>query len=206
MTPEKHKILLFTSEKFFREGFNKISMDKLAKEMKISKKTIYKYFSSKSEIIALSVETLQFTLKRILEQIISQDSSSIEKIVQMSNTLLDIAFKVSDKWLDDLRSYSPDLWNGIEEFRTKTFMNTFGRILDQGKEEGLIIDRPNIIVLTVMFGGIRSVINPDFLLSNNFSATVAGKISLDIVISGILTEKGRVIFNKTKMELTNENS
>ena len=204
MTPEKHKILLSASEKFFREGFNKVSMDELAKEMRISKKTIYKYFSSKSEIIALSVETLQFNLKRILEQIISQDSSSIEKIVQMSNTLLDVAFKVSDKWLDDLRLYSPDLWNGIEEFRTKTFMSTFGRILDQGKEEGLIIDRQNIIVLTVMFGGIRSVINPDFLLNNNFSATDAGKISLDIVISGILTEKGRIIFNKTKMELNNE--
>jgi hypothetical protein len=85
-------------------------------------------------------------------------------------------------------------------------MSTFGSILDQGKKEGLVVDKPNIIVLTVMFGGIRSVINPDFLLNNKFSATEAGKICLDIVISGILTEEGRKIFNKTNMELQNENA
>jgi len=206
MTPEKHKILLFASEKFFKDGFNKVSMDELAKEMKISKKTIYKHFSSKSEIIEATVESLQITLRSTLQQITKQDSSSIEKLMQMSHTLLNIAFRVSDKWLSDLRLYSPDLWNNIEEFRTKTFMSTFGNILDQGKKEGLIIDRPNIIVLTVMFGGIRSVINPDFLLNNKFSATEAGKICLDIVISGILTEEGRKIFNETNMELQNENA
>jgi len=205
VTPEKHKILLFASEKFFREGFNKVSMDELAKEMKISKKTIYKYFSSKNEIIATSVETLQFNLKRRLEQILHQDSSSINKLIQISSTLLNVAFKVSDTWLSDLRSYSPELWDNIERFRTKTFMSTFGSILDQGKKEGLVVNQPNIIVLTVMFGGVRSVINPDFLLNNKFSAIEAGEICLDIVISGILTEKGRKIFNKTKMELKNEN-
>lgn len=205
MTPEKHKILIFSSEKFFREGFNKVSMDELAKEMKISKKTIYKYFSSKNEIIAASVETLQFNLRRRLEQIIRQDSSSINKLIQISSTLLNIAFKVSDTWLSDLRSYSPELWDNIEEFRTKTFMRVFGGILDQGKKERLIVDRPNIIVLTVMFGGVRSVINPDFLLNNKFSATEAGKICLDIVISGILTEEGKKIFDKTNMEIQDEN-
>jgi len=205
MTPEKHKILIFASEKFFREGFNKVSMDELAKEMKISKKTIYKYFSSKNEIIAASVETLQFNLRRRLEQIIRQDSSSINKLIQISSTLLNIAFKVSDTWLSDLRSYSPELWDNIEEFRTKTFMRVFGGILDQGKKERLIVDRPNIIVLTVMFGGVRSVINPDFLLNNKFSATEAGKICLDIVISGILTEEGKKIFDKTNMEIQDEN-
>jgi len=206
MTPEKHKILLFASEKFFKDGFNKVSMDELAKEMKISKKTIYKYFSSKSEIIEATVQSLQSNLRRTIEQIINEDSSSINKLIRISHTLLNVAFKVSDTWLNDLRLYSPELWNNIEEFRTKTFMSTFGSILDQGKKEGLVVDKPNIIVLTVMFGGIRSVINPDFLLNNKFSATEAGKICLDIVISGILTEEGRKIFNETNMELQNENA
>ncbi len=205
MRPEKHKILLYASEKFFKEGFNKVSMDELAKEMKISKKTIYKYFASKNEIIEATVETLQITLRRTLQQIIQKDTPSINKIIKMSNTLLNVAFRVSDKWLNDLRIYSPELWNNIEEFRTQTFMNVFGGVLDQGKKEGLIIDRPNIVVLTVMFGGIKSVINPDFLLNNKFSATEAGKICLDIVISGILTEKGRKIFNEINMEIKDEN-
>lgn len=202
--PEKHKILLFTSEKFFKDGFNKTSMDEIAKEMKISKKTIYKHFSSKNEIVETTVETLKTNLKRALEKIISQDSPSINKLIIISTTLLGVLFRVSDVWLKDLRLYSPELWSGIEKFRSKTFMNVFGSILDQGKKEGLIIDRPNIIILTTMMGGIRAVINPDFLLNNKFSAKEAGRICLDIVITGILTEKGILIFNKTKMELSDE--
>lgn len=204
MSPEKHKILLFASEKFFQEGFYKVSMDELAKEMKISKKTIYKYFKSKNEIVETTVETLKLNVKRILEEIITEDSTSINKLIKISSTLLNVAFKVSDAWFSDLRSYSPELWNGIEEFRSKTFMNVFGSVLDQGKVEGLIIERPNVIILTTMMGGIRSVINPSFLLNNKFSAKEAGQICLDIVITGVLTEKGRKIFNKTKMELNNE--
>ena len=179
-------------------------MDELAKEMKISKKTIYKHFSSKNEIVAITVQTLQSNLRRTLDQIIIQNATSISKLIQISSTLLNVAFRVSDTWLSDLRSHSLELWNGIEEFRANTFIHIFGSILDQGKEEGLIVDKPNIIILNVMLGGIRSVINPDFLLNNKYSATEAGKICLDIIITGILTEKGLKIFNKTKMELSNE--
>ena len=204
MSPEKHKILLFASEKFFRDGFNKVSMDELAKEMKISKKTIYKHFSSKGEIVETTVENLKSNLKRTLDEIISHDSSSINKLVKISTTLLSVLFRVSDVWLKDLRLYSPELWSGIEEFRGKTFMSVFGNILDQGKAEKLIIDRPNIIILTTMMGGIRSVINPDFLISNKFSAKEAGQICLDIVITGILTEEGLKYFNKTKMDMNDE--
>lgn len=204
MSPEKHKILLFASEKFFQEGFYKVSMDELAREMKISKKTIYKYFKSKSEIVETTVEILKSNVKRILEEIITQDSTSINKLIKISSTLLNVAFKISDAWLSDLRSYSPELWNGIEEFRSKTFMTVFGSILDQGKTEGLVIERPNVIILTTMMGGIRAIINPDFLLNNKFAAKEAGGICLDIVIAGVLTEEGRKIFNKTKMELNDE--
>ena len=204
MSPEKHKILLFASEKFFKDGFNKTSMDEIAKDMKISKKTIYKHFSSKSEIVETTVETLKSSLKRTLDEIISQDSSSINKLIKISTTLLNVLFRVSDVWLKDLRLYSPELWNRIEEFRSRTFMSVFRSILDQGKTEKLIIDRPNIIILTTMMGGIRSVINPDFLINNKFSANEAGRICLDIMITGILTEKGIQIFKKTKMEMSHE--
>ncbi|MCK5457664.1 MAG: helix-turn-helix transcriptional regulator, partial [Melioribacteraceae bacterium] len=71
MTLEKHKILLFASEKFFRDGFRKVSMDELAKEMKISKKTIYRHFASKEEIVEATVDSLQTNLKRAIDQIIN---------------------------------------------------------------------------------------------------------------------------------------
>ncbi|MBL7128958.1 MAG: helix-turn-helix transcriptional regulator, partial [Ignavibacteria bacterium] len=50
-TDDRDKILNFARQKFHREGFYKISMDEIAKELHVSKKTIYKYFPSKEKLL-----------------------------------------------------------------------------------------------------------------------------------------------------------
>ncbi|MBK7254925.1 MAG: helix-turn-helix transcriptional regulator, partial [Ignavibacteria bacterium] len=50
-TEEKEKILNYSRNKFHREGFYKTSMDEISSELHISKKTIYKYFSSKEKLL-----------------------------------------------------------------------------------------------------------------------------------------------------------
>jgi AcrR family transcriptional regulator len=48
---EEEKIISYTTTEFLTNGFYKTSMDQLAKGMKISKKTIYKFFPSKSVLL-----------------------------------------------------------------------------------------------------------------------------------------------------------
>lgn len=48
---ETDKILEVSQETLFREGFNKTTMDVIASELKMSKKTIYKYFPSKNDLV-----------------------------------------------------------------------------------------------------------------------------------------------------------
>ena len=44
---EKNKIIERTEDKFFRDGFYKTTMDEIATDLSMSKKTIYKFFPSK---------------------------------------------------------------------------------------------------------------------------------------------------------------
>jgi len=48
---EQNKIIELTEEKFFRDGFYKTTMDEVASELKMSKKTIYKFFPSKDDLV-----------------------------------------------------------------------------------------------------------------------------------------------------------
>ena len=196
---EKEKILSFASEKFMRDGFYKVTMDEIAHEMRISKKTIYKHFSSKQALVESTVESLMHTLKNSLSKITDQNFSAIVKLNNSSSFLIKAAFQVSDKWLSDLKLHSPHLWEKVDKFRKVTFISNFSKIVDQGKKEGTIVDKPNILIITIMLAAIRSVINPDFLLNNNISAKQAGKIAFDIIISGILTKKGRKLNKQFKL-------
>jgi hypothetical protein len=48
-----------------------------------------------------------------------------------------------------------------------------------------------------LVSSIRAIVNPEFILNNNFSIGDAASYVFKIVIGGIVTEKGRKIFNKT---------
>jgi len=196
---EKEKILSFASEKFMRDGFYKVTMDEIAREMRISKKTIYKHFSSKQALVEATVENLMHTLKNSLSKITDQNFSAIVKLNNYSSFLIKAAFQVSDRWLSDLKLHSPPLWEKVDKFRKVTFISNISKIVDQGKKEGTIIDKPNMLIITIMLAEIRSVINPDFLLNNNISAKQAGKTAFDIIISGILTKKGRKLNKQFKL-------
>ena len=75
------------------------------------------------------------------------------------------------------------------------------KVVEQGKREGLIADYPTPIIMTIFLSSIRSIVNPDFILNNNFSIKQATQITFQILMSGILTEKGAKLFKKSISEI-----
>jgi len=197
---DKDRILHHVSEKFLTEGFTKTSMDEIASDMRMSKKTIYKYFLSKDSLVFATADIIQNHISKNISKIVDSDESSLVKLQKITEFMLKLSLKVSPKWIADIQVYKPELWDRIEEFRTKIIFENFNKLIDQGKKEELIVDKPNIIILTVVLSSIQGVINPKFLTENNFSAREAGIIVFDIVFSGILTKKGRKLFKHYRQE------
>jgi hypothetical protein len=71
------------------------------------------------------------------------------------------------------------------------------KVIDQGKAEGLFIDYPTPIIMNMLVSSVRTIVTPDFILNNNFSIGEAALYAFKIIIGGIVTEKGRKVFNKT---------
>jgi AcrR family transcriptional regulator len=190
----KSKIIQFAEIKFLKHGFYKSTMDEIAVELRISKKTIYKYFESKDILIEAVLEAVMITYRQKIQEIVQSDLNAAEKLFLLSDVISKRINEVGKKWLDDIRTHKPELWVKLEKFRKENILKNLDLIINQGKKDDLIINQPNSILLAIILNSVQGVINPEFLLNNNFSYKRASKITLSIVFNGILTKKGRKLF------------
>ncbi|MBK7978488.1 MAG: TetR/AcrR family transcriptional regulator [Ignavibacteriae bacterium] len=197
---EKEKIISFSKDKFLSEGFYKITMDEIANGLRMSKKTIYKYFISKDILVEAAVKLFQSIMQSKIDSIIKSDSNSIIKIKKLTNMFAEISLKVNSKMMNDLQTHRPELWQDIEEFRTRNIEKLWKNIFDQGKKEGYIIDYPSEIMVQVIISAMQGVINPNFLINHNLSIKDAFEITFGMLINGVLTESGKKIYIKTLKE------
>lgn len=193
---ERDRIFLHIKTLFLREGFNKISMDEIASELKISKKTIYKHFPSKDFIVNAIVEGLMKSLQEKLEEIFNSNSDSVEKMIRIYQLIGQFLLEVSDRWINDLRIQQPLLWEKVDEFRTNKLNRSFSSIIEKGKSEKLIKNYPVDLLVMLLTSLLRGVTNNQFILKSRFSYHDAIETSLEVLFNGILTNKGQKIFNK----------
>lgn len=194
---DQTKIIEQIEDKLFKEGFYKTTMDDVASELGMSKKTIYKFFPSKDDLVMAIAKHFMNGMKKKIVPALNSDKNAIEKLSELINILAKASEKVSPKRMDEMRKYFPNLWNEIDKFRTQMMFGNITKVIDQGKKEGLFIDYPTNLVMNVLVASVRNIVNPDFILNNNFSIIEAARYAFKIIIGGIVTDKGKKIFNQT---------
>jgi len=199
MNSDKERIKLFCQELFLKEGFYKISMDEIARDLKMSKKTIYKHFSSKQDLVKeVLLDFLKSNQKKITE-IVKQRDDAVTKFHLMVNFLAEMLLRGGEKLLIEIPKYMPDMWIEIDSFRVKMMNEKFAMLIEQGKKEKYFIDIPTVLVLNIFISAVRGVVTPQFLMNNKFSASEALNYTIRILMNGILTEKGKKIFNRLNL-------
>jgi AcrR family transcriptional regulator len=194
---DQEKIIELGEEKFFKEGFYKTTMDDIAAELRMSKKTIYKFFPSKEDLVKAIAKHFMNKMKNKIVPALSSDKNAIEKLAELIQILAGASQKISPRMMDEMRRHFPSLWDEVDKFRTEMMIGNLTKVIDQGKTEELFIDYPTPIIMTMLVASVRSIVNPEFILNNNFSILEAALFAFKILIGGITTEKGKQIFNQT---------
>lgn len=171
--PKKRDLYIFKlTETFKKHGLKKYSMDSIAAELKVSKATLYHYFSSKDEMI-------EIVLLRVIGQLsdferISKDETlafetRLYRILELfSETMTDI----SNIFLADLQDGYPKLWKQVQvfiEYVTEVLTDFY----NAGKKAGVFTDiHTAILVMSdrMFFNAISDV---DFLRKNNITLRTA---------------------------------
>jgi AcrR family transcriptional regulator len=194
----KEKILEIARQKFFTEGFVKTSIDEIAREYHISKKTIYKYFKSKDDLLTNVVKHFAEKNTEYIIKIMETEKNSIEKLVDVLNLIQNTMSNLSVKYINEVKTHKPKLWNYIEKYRKENLERIVHQTIEDGKKDGLFEDVDPEIVFRVFYGAIRNVLMPEFLITTPISRNYAVKKTFDILLNGILTNEGRKLYKRQK--------
>lgn len=200
----RDRILLLSRDRFMQFGFTKVTLDEIANDLGISKKTLYKFFSSKEELLKASVLATMRGIEQSLERIVSSDKLFAEKLAEVMILFGKNWGRFGKTIQEDLPRYVPDLWKEIEKFRREKLLSKLSAMMEQAREEKIFREDVNEDILIHMFiHSIQGIMNPEVLSQNSFSAQEAFRTIFKVLFEGTLTDEARKNFHLFNTPTTN---
>lgn len=199
----KTRILEAARESFFANGFSKVTMEEFAQSMGMSKKTIYKFFSSKDEIVkAITHEKLETIHYQCECYRTDQSMEFIERIKATISFITTEMQKLKPQFYIDVQKTMPDLWKEVEMFRNEKVMNDFALMVKQGIDLGIFRSDVNVQVFVLMYAtAMRNIINPEVLSQLPINISQAYQSAVTVFFEGMMTDGGREQY-KNKLNVT----
>lgn len=133
----KDQLTRTAHEMFMRLGIKSVSMDDIAREMGVSKKTIYVEVSNKEELISLVMEDDFCKDMEVLEQNHGESLDAIDEFLRNSRYFIRQMRAMSPATLRDLQKYYPVIWKGLVKNHHLEFEKSLKENLERGLEEGI---------------------------------------------------------------------
>ncbi|MDZ7291396.1 MAG: TetR/AcrR family transcriptional regulator [candidate division KSB1 bacterium] len=196
----RERILNKTKEKFSAIGYGKTSMDEIASELGMSKKTLYKFFPTKLQLAEELMAHTFAEVNRRCDTILASPLSAIEKLFRLIELIADLQNRLVTKvMIESLHTHLPHLWQRIEAFRRERMHKNMQAIFEQGTRDGTIrTDLDCDMFLHFLQGAIQEGIQPKLLINASYSMHAAILILIDIFMNGVLTEAGRAQYQKLR--------
>ncbi|WP_418649555.1 TetR/AcrR family transcriptional regulator [Tenacibaculum aestuariivivum] len=153
----RDKILNKAGEMFLNFGFKSITMDDIAKELGISKKTLYKYFSKKSVLVDASTKAVHNTISEAIIKIKAQGYNAIEEEFAVKAIFKEMFKNAQTSPMYQLKKYYPETYIKLMEREVCMFRDCNIDNLTKGINEGfyredLKIDLVVNFYFTLIFG------------------------------------------------------
>ncbi|MCO5232227.1 MAG: TetR/AcrR family transcriptional regulator [Chitinophagales bacterium] len=190
-------IVEVASQLFIRNGIRSVTVERIVKELGISKKTIYQYFASKEELVSACVSEVLNKKKEEIDRVTSQGGEPISEMLELGGLNVETFKSFSKNTIQDLRMYYPKAWELVNEFKVKTIHQYLIKNINDGIISGDY--RPNLqshIVAYIYISLLDSVMVQHSVLKTNITLDTVYKEHLLMHIYSICTSQG-----KEKLEL-----
>jgi AcrR family transcriptional regulator len=197
------RIVEIAQGKFFQFGFSRVTMEEIAEDAGVSKKTLYEQFASKELLLKAVLDQLAREVEAEARKIILEQKLDFADKVKALLTLLGLRLsRIGRPFMEDLRKYAPERWKEIEELRRRKFTENFGEVLRQGMARGIFrndIDPQLLLLMAITL--INNMVNPYVLLELPYSPGEILEAVFSVFFEGILTGKSR---NRLRRKIKNQ--
>ncbi len=184
--------ILASAEKLFmRYGIRSVSMDDIAKELGMSKKTLYQYVENKGDLIESIFENRIDSEKCDMADIIAGAEDAVQEMVQIGNYVIEKLRQLSPNIMFDLQKYYPGTWKKMESLQLKHVYSLIYKNILRGKEEGVY--RSNIdpdIVAKLYVAKTSMVVDQDLFPVHQYNMEKLFRQYISYHLHGILSSRG----------------
>ncbi len=183
---------------FIAFGFARTTMDDLAGELGMSKKTLYLHFPGKEALVAHMMETKIAEVRKGMKALVEDESVPvIERAHRMMAFIVRQMSEVSPAFLRDLERHHPALFARMESVRAEILPQVWGKLLSDGAAEGLVRrELDPAFVSEMALATVQSLLRPATLDRLQLPPHEVVDRVLTILFNGILTPAGRKAYEK----------
>ena len=191
---------------FLKYGIRSISMDDIAHELSISKKTIYHCFKDKNEIVCITSKRFLDSQKLKFDNIEKESDNAIQRLYKTTLHAREIFEKMNPSILFDIKKYYKDAWKLYLDYERNVMYESMIRTLEEGIEEGLFRSDIDVRILaTLRSEEVKLAFDRDIFPDDSFNFQDVQFQLLEHFFYGIVTEEGYALLIKYKKNIvTNE--
>lgn len=195
----KERILKGAEELFIRLGIKSITMDEIAQHLGMSKKTIYRFYKDKDDVVhQLMTQTLEGNCK-IFSEIQRKSKDIIEEVFLCMKQMQIMFSNRNPVMFYDLQKYYPQTWKLFRDFKTNFILKMVEETLRKGIKDGYVREDINVKILArLRIEEIEMGFSQTVFPLDKYNITEVQLNMAEHFLYGICTLKGHKLINKRK--------
>ena len=197
----KERILGKAADLFLRYGIRSITMDEIATQLGISKKTIYQFFTDKDDMVSAVIDQEIRKNEEECVQFRQQAENAVHQIFMAQESVEEMLKYTNPLMVYDLEKHHPRAFKRLKEFKYQFLHQVLMDNLQWGMEEGVY--RPDLqkdIVVKARIEAAFLVFNPDVYPHSRYKvAEVAFELAI-LFLNSIATDAGRALLGNYTIE------
>ena len=195
----KERILLKAHELFNRYGIRSVSMDDIAAQLGMSKKTLYQYYTDKDELVnAVFDLALQSNKGQCLDSRTQRDNA-IHEVFLSFDMIREMLVNMNPSLLFDLQKYHPTAFKKYLSFKNDFLYDMIRTNLEQGIAEELYRPEIDVEVLTrYRLYSVMLAFDPEVFPENKTNLLQIEEELTEHFLYGLATAKGQKMIQKYK--------
>lgn len=187
------RIVTAARHQFMRHGFRHVTMDDLALELGMSKKTLYACFPSKAALLEAVLLDKFRNVEADLDGITTDCSADVlGALHRLLACMQRHTEEIQPPFVRDMRRESPELFKIVEHRRRDVIQRHFGKILGEGRKAGIIRkDMPTTLIMEILLGAVQAIMNPPKMAELALTPKTGYAAIMKVVLEGVMTEAGR---------------
>jgi AcrR family transcriptional regulator len=193
----KDRILNHAQKLFMRNGIKSVSMDDIAADMAMSKKTLYKWFENKDQIVLAGITNHLNGVQCDCAVVASKAANAVEEMLLLSKWADEQFADVHPSIFNDMKKYHPTAWELFRSHKNTFILAQIIQNLRRGMAEGLFRADLDVEVLARLnLAQIELAFDSELFPATQFSPLRVNRVFDEHFLLGVATLKGHKLINQ----------